>query len=336
MSEDFGTTSRILRPAFIPAPRVLLVDDDELVLARLRGLVAAAGFEVFTASSGAGALAFLETTFVPVIITDLNMPEMSGLTLCRTLRQHNWPSYIYILLLTVKDVEEDILAGLDAGADDYLSKRTSTAHLVARLRTAQRILALEQTLRNSVAEKRLLAMTDALTGAPNRRYFARRLGRELKRLARVGGDLALMALDIDHFKAINDRHGHPAGDAVLREFARRIAEGLSRDSDWYARMGGEEFAVVLSGTSLAVAGTVAEALRHAVAKPIYSAAGPINITVSIGVTDLQSLADRKGATVEALCQDADRLLYVSKESGRNRVTLAEAPNRVAEYRDRAL
>jgi diguanylate cyclase (GGDEF)-like protein len=221
----------------------------------------------------------------------------------------------------VRDVEEDILAGLDAGADDYLSKLTSPAHLLARLRTAQRILTLEHSLKTAVAEKSHLAMTDALTGAPNRRYFMRRLNRELKRANRVAGDLSIMALDIDHFKAINDRHGHQAGDAVLREFVQRIGECLAEDSDWYARMGGEEFAIVLGGQVLADASIVAERLRMAVALPIYTAAGPIDVTVSIGVTGLEAVVNRMEVSVEELCHQADQLLYMSKESGRNRVTL---------------
>ncbi len=141
----------------------------------------------------------------------------------------------------------DILAGLQAGADDYLSKRTSSAQLLARMRTAQRILTLEHSLKTAVAEKHRLAMSDPLTGAPNRRYFVRRLNRELKRANRVADDLSVMALDIDHFKAVNDKYGHATGDAVLRECVQRISECLPNDSDWYARIGGEEFAVVLGG-----------------------------------------------------------------------------------------
>jgi two-component system cell cycle response regulator len=335
MNQDLGTTTRILKLELGTVPRVLIVDDDELVLARLRDLVTAAGFETFTASSGAQALKFLDETFAPIVITDLNMPDMGGLTLCRTIRQKNWPGYIYVVLLTVRDVEEDILAGLDAGADDYLSKRASSAQLLARLRTAQRILTLEHSLKTAVAEKRHQAMTDALTGAPNRRYFMRRLTRELKRANRVTGALSIMALDIDHFKAINDRHGHSAGDAVLREFVQRIGECLPQDSDWYARMGGEEFAVVLGGRTLADAGMVAEKLLKAVALPIYTAAGPLNVTVSIGVTGLEVVENRSELTVEALCHQADQLLYMSKENGRNRVTLPRLKSSTAKTHNRS-
>ena len=221
MEDDLGPTTQVLRLPFGAPPRVLLVDDDELVLARLQALVAAAGFEVDTALGGASALASLQKNFSPVVIMDLQMPDMDGLALCRTIREGTWPGYVYIVLLTAQDAEDDILAGLDAGADDYMSKKTSTAQLLARLRTGQRILGLEQSLKEALAEKRRLTMTDALTGAPNRRYFQRRLGRELERMRRFGGELCLMALDIDRFKTINDRYGHASGDAALQEFVRR-------------------------------------------------------------------------------------------------------------------
>jgi diguanylate cyclase (GGDEF)-like protein len=301
---------------------VLLVDDDELVLARLEGVLGPAGFDVCTAASGSGALASLEKTFAPVVIMDLKMPDMDGLEVCRTIRERTWPGYVYILLLTAQDAEEDILAGLDAGADDYLSKRMSSAQLLARLRTAQRILTLERSLKGALAEKRRLALTDALTGAPNRRYFLRRLGRELKRVHRFGGDLCVMSLDIDHFKQVNDRYGHASGDAVLQEFVRRIGHCLPRKTDWCARMGGEEFAVVLEETNLEGARIVAERLRHTMAvSPMRTRAGAIKVTVSIGVSGLEVGANRNAVCIDSLMHQADQYLYASKKNGRNRVTL---------------
>jgi two-component system cell cycle response regulator len=322
MESDLGATTQVLKLDLEVAPRVLLVDDDELVLARLQGVIAAAGFEVRTATSGSEALASLDEIFAPVVIMDLKMPAMDGLSLCRTIRERSWPGYVYILLLTVQDAEEDILAGLDAGADDYLSKRMSSAQLLARLRTAQRILTLERSLKGALAEKRRLALTDALTGSPNRRYFLRRLGRELERVRRFGGELCVMSLDIDHFKQVNDRYGHASGDAVLQEFVRRLGECLPRNTDWCARMGGEEFAVVLEETNLDGARIVAERLRHATSvSPMRTRAGAIKVTVSIGVSGLEAAADRKDVSVEWLLHQADQHLYASKENGRNCVTM---------------
>jgi two-component system cell cycle response regulator len=322
MEEDLGPTTQVLKLPFGEPTRVLLVDDDDLVVARLQNLVAAAGFEIDTALSGAAALVCLKESFSSIVIMDLKMPDMDGLALCRAIRDGSWPGYVYVLLLTAQDAEDDILAGLDAGADDYISKKTSSAQLLARLRTGQRILALERSLKEALAEKRRLTMTDALTGAPNRRYFQRRLSRELERIRRFGGDLCLLSLDIDRFKSINDRYGHASGDAVLQEFVRRITKCLPRTTDWCARMGGEEFAVVLEETNLAGATMVAERLREAIADTtMRTRAGMIPVTVSIGVSALESSTDRREFSVESLMNLADACLYASKEDGRNRVTL---------------
>jgi two-component system, cell cycle response regulator len=320
---DLGATTQILKLPFAASlPRVLIVDDDELVLARLQDLVASAGFEVATASSGTAAIASLREVFAPILIMDLKMPGMDGLAVCRAIRQGAWPGYVYIVLLTAQAAEDDILAGLDAGADDYMSKRTSLAQLLARLRTAQRILTLEQSLKEALAEKRRLSMTDELTGAPNRRYFQRRLSRELERMRRFGGELSVMSLDIDRFKQINDRYGHASGDAVLQEFVRRLERTLPRNTDWCARMGGEEFVVVLEETNLQGAKIMAERLRDIIAaSPIRTRSGMINVTVSIGVSGLESVSDRHEVSVESLMSVADSCLYASKENGRNRVTL---------------
>jgi diguanylate cyclase (GGDEF)-like protein len=324
MSEDFGDTTIImgLKEAVAVAPKVLIVDDDPLICERLRGLVMAAGFEARSVSSGAAALASLRKDFSPIVISDRMMPDMDGITLCRTIRSERFAGYVYVLLLTVQDAEQDILAGLEAGADDYLSKRVSSAQLIARLRTAQRILTLEHSLRTVVDEKSRLATTDALTGASNRRYFTRHFSRELNRVQRYGGTVSLLMLDIDHFKQINDRFGHATGDEVLQEFAKRIATGLPRESDWFARLGGEEFVVVLPQTSIDGAKIVGEKLRACIAAaPIRTLAATINVTVSVGVGGLEALLEAKiEPSMDAMLDLADRCLYESKAEGRNRVS----------------
>ena len=309
------------------APRVLLVDDDEIVVERLRELIAAAGFEVMTASNGAEALAALKRQFAPIVIMDRNMPGMDGIEVTRAIRDDSgYPGYVYIMLCTAHDSEDEILTGLKAGADDYISKRVSGTQLLARLATARRILSLEHSLKLVIEERRRMAMTDALTGAHNRRYFMNHMRRELKRSRRLGGDLSLLVCDIDHFKHINDRHGHAAGDEVLVEFVRRIQKSLPREYDWCARMGGEEFTVVLPQTPLAGAGKVAEKIRLVVAaSPMMTSAGNVDVTVSIGVTSLSVLGDPGSATAEQLLRRADDCLYTSKNQGRDRVTLDGAP-----------
>jgi two-component system, cell cycle response regulator len=320
-TDDFDNTKELLKLDLPSPPSVLIVEDDNLVLARLQDLVVAAGYLVFTASSGTQALRRLETSSASIVVTDLNMPGMDGLELCRRIRERVWPGYIYVVFLSVRDDEKNILAGLDAGADDYVSKRTSVAQFTARLRTAKRVLALEYSLKSALEAKRLLAMTDPLTGIYNRRYFLRHLSRELKRTQRFGGDVSLLLLDVDHFKLINDTYGHVVGDHVLKNLTRVIGKCLRRATDWCARLGGEEFAVVLEGTTLEEACVCAEMVCRAVANSsIDNPVGPISITVSIGVSAAGEVADRSAATVQTLFEHADRALYASKSGGRNRVT----------------
>jgi diguanylate cyclase (GGDEF)-like protein len=323
MTADESAITQIQPLLVSIAPRVLLVDDDEIVVERLRELITAAGFEVTTAGNGAEALAALKKQFAPIVIMDRNMPGMDGIEVTRAIREDaQHPGYVYIMLCTAHDSEDDILSGLKAGADDYISKRVSGTQLLARLATARRILSLEHSLKLVIEERRRMAMTDALTGAHNRRYFMNHMRRELKRSRRLGGDLSLLVCDIDHFKKINDRHGHAAGDDVLVEFVRRVQKSLPREYDWCARMGGEEFAIVLPQTPLAGAGKVAEKIRLAVAStPMSTSAGNVECTVSVGVTSLAVLSDPGAATAEALLRRADDCLYTSKNQGRDRVTL---------------
>jgi two-component system cell cycle response regulator len=338
MSEDADDTAQILKLDLPVAPTVLIVDDDELVLARLKELVEAAGYRVRTAANGIEAMNSLQQSAASIVVTDLNMPSMNGLDLCRRIRAQVWPGYVYIVLLTVRDEEKDILAGLDAGADDYVSKRTSAAQFTARLRIAKRVLALEYSLKSALEKKRQLAMTDALTGAYNRRYFVRHLGREMKRAQRFGGDVSLLLLDIDHFKHVNDTYGHLVGDIVLKKLTWQIAKCLQRATDWCARLGGEEFVIVLEGTNLAAARMCAEKMRRAIENTIIdTSAGAVRVTVSIGVSALGGVAGRNSATVQSLLEHADTNLYASKAGGRNRVTSSNSkdvpmPRRLANQR----
>jgi two-component system, cell cycle response regulator len=323
MDRDFEETTQITAMRFSAVPKVLIVDDDSLVREQLEQQVAAAGFKVRSVSNGAAALSALRKNFTQILIIDRAMPDMDGLTLVRTIRSEQFDGYVYVVLLTGQDGEKDILAGLDAGADDYLSKRSSAALLVARLRTAQRILALEDSLRAVIREKGRMATTDALTGAHNRRYFNRHFTRELRSATRFGEPLSLLMLDIDHFKQINDRHGHAAGDEVLEEFVRRIATCLPRPSDWHARLGGEEFAVVLPQTSRDGAFVVAEKIReHISAAPIQTTTGALSVTVSVGICALDSLPAGVQPDVDRMLEIADQCLYEAKQAGRNRTVAA--------------
>lgn len=323
MNDEFDDTAQIMQLDLPEAPTVLLVDDDELVLARLAEIVGGAGYRVHTAANGPAALLLLHNSAASVVVTDLTMPGMSGLELCHRIRMQVWPGYVYVVMLTARDDEKDIIAGLEAGADDYISKRSTAAEFIARLRTAKRVLELEYSLKDALSKKRELAMTDELTGIYNRRYFVRHFGREVKRAQRYGGTVSLLLLDIDNFKRVNDTHGHEIGDVVLKRLTRQTCKCLQRATDWSARLGGEEFAVVLEGTTVTDAKAFAEKLRRAIENSIIdTSAGIVRITVSIGVSGLDAFTDRRAATVQALMQHADANLYASKEHGRNRVTLS--------------
>jgi two-component system cell cycle response regulator len=320
--EDWETATQTLALPAMHMPAVLIVDDDELILERLKLLILEAGYEVFTASGGDAALAALQKNFMSIVIVDRNMPGMDGLALCRAIRQRTWTGYVYLMVLTAHDSEEEVLLGLRAGADDYMSKRASEAQLIARLATATRILTLEYSLKIALADRRRMAMTDPLTGANNRRYFMRYFGAELKRARRFGTELSLLSLDVDHFKKVNDSFGHAAGDAVLTQVVETLQRNLPRDYDWCARLGGEEFAVVLPQTNLTGAAVVAEKLRKAIEEmPLRVAVGMPSITVSIGVSGLQVMPARNATTIEMVLAHADQCMYKSKAAGRNCVTL---------------
>jgi two-component system cell cycle response regulator len=306
------------------ASKVLLVDDDELVRKYLGAIIAAEGYEVATAFDADAALVSMQRHFSPIVILDVNMPGMDGLDLCRAIRRQTYSGYVYVMLHTSKDAEEDVLAGLDAGADDYLSKTTPKSQLVGRLRTARRVLSLERSLKAALGEREKMAMTDVLTGAFNRRYLLQHLTHELDRARRGRSDLSVLVLDFDHFSHVNDRYGHAAGDAALAELAKRIQGSLRRNCDWFARLGGDEFVVVLPQTDLVGSSVMAEKLLRAVeATPMSTDTGIIRMSASIGASGLSAFHDRDSVTPEILIELADQCLYKSKKAGRGCATILE-------------
>jgi two-component system cell cycle response regulator len=323
-----GEETTVLMPSMSIVPDILIVDDDPVLCAVLQREIQAAGFTVEVALSGEAALNSLRSNFAPLVILDLDMPGMHGLEVCRRIREQPYPSYVYIIIRSILDEESHIIEGFEAGADEYLSKQTSPAQLLARLKTAQRILSLEHALKRMISERRKMALTDALTGAFNRRYFMKYAQRNVQRAQRAGTQLSLLALDIDHFKAINDRYGHDAGDVVLVECVRRIHATLRRE-EWCARMGGEEFSVLLPQSDMQRAQRIAERIRAAVAAaPFRVGEVGIPVTVSIGVSGLSGLEPAEGASVDFLLRQADECLYRSKRMGRNKVTLTSCKKSV--------
>ncbi len=301
--------------------RILVVEDDELIRAKLISILRLAGYEVRGAESGAQALRLLDRRPSHIVITDWQMPEMDGLALCRALRSRDGEHYTYVLMLSVRSDSTDVLTGLGAGADDYLIKGASTEEFLARVEVGRRITRLEDSLRVSATENRRLAITDPLTGARNRRYLMKYLPRELERARRYCRPLAVLSCDIDGFKSVNDQHGHEAGDNVLQAFVTRSINCLREAVDWVARSGGEEFVVVLPETSLLGARCAAEKLRTALSgQPIPTCAGNLVATVSVGVTALETEQELASISVVELLRAADLCLYASKNLGRDRVT----------------
>ena len=310
----------VMAPEAVEPCRVLLVDDDELLRTQLSVLLQHAGYLVSVAGSGEEALRCLDAAPCSIVISDWEMPEMDGIALTRHLRSQRLESYIYVFLLTVRHSKRDIVVGLQAGADDYISKDAPPEEILARLETARRIVTLEQALRSANRENRRLAITDALTGARNRRYLMKYLPREFERCRRYGHAIAALVCDLDRFKLVNDNFGHDAGDDVLREFCAR-AQPCLRASDWMARTGGEEFIVILPETDLDGAAIVAERIRAAIAaEPMHTCVGPLEISVSIGASALLLAGESNRLSHTDLLQAADKCLYDSKSQGRNRVT----------------
>jgi diguanylate cyclase (GGDEF)-like protein len=246
---------------------------------------------------------------------------MDGLEVCRAIRQRSQDQrdqYVYVLLLTAKDEQWEIVEGLDAGADDYVTKPFDFHELRARLRSGTRILRLQDELVAARERLRIEATHDSLTGLLNRGATLDALEKEMARSTREAAATTVIMSDLDHFKEINDTFGHAAGDQVLKEAARRMRSSL-RTYDAIGRYGGEEFLVIAPGCDVAAGAELAERLRACVsASHIGWANGSVEVTVSLGV------ASSMGGGVAALLRAADEALYRAKLSGRNRVAVDTA------------
>ena len=305
-----------------PEFRLLLVEDEPTQRKLVERQLQRAGYAVDTAADGEEALAKILDGQYQLLLTDWDMPGMDGRTLCRRVREANLPTYLYVLLLTSHSSTDDVVAGLDAGADDYLRKPANEAELVARLNSGRRIVQLEQSLREANAKIQQLSETDSLVGTFNRRYFSTQIVREVDRARRYKHPLSAVMADLDRFKRINDERGHQTGDEVLRHFAN-LAKSTVRPSDWIARYGGEEFVIVLPETDIAGALVAAEKLRALCADaPFPTSTGALDVTASFGVAELRidSGSQSDDALAQSLLRRADAALYTSKNEGRNRVT----------------
>jgi diguanylate cyclase (GGDEF)-like protein len=298
---------------------ILLVEDSRTQALKLQQMLEQHGYYVTHCPNGLEAMTTLLNHQISIVITDWIMPEMDGSELCRAIRKHDFGKYVYIILLTAKDSKNDIIEGLEAGADDYLTKPVDDAELIARISTAERVVRLESSLKQRNKEIAILSITDPLTKVFNRGYLNDNLPKAIKRATRYRQQLSIIICDIDHFKNVNDKHGHQAGDVVLKFYAQKLNLSLRKDLDWIARYGGEEFIIVLPETDLSGATIAAERFRLLIADMMIPVEDiTIKITSSFGIASISHDTDKSYLSTEDLIKAADRCLYKAKDRGRNR------------------
>lgn len=322
---------------------LILIIDDDPQLGKLIGMrLKTAGYRTVTVPTASQALSYLgldrpggTDPEVDLVMLDIFLPDASGIEVCRRIKEDPKTCDIPVIMLTGSNDEEHLEQAFDAGAVDYIEKPFKGVELLARIRSALRLkaeieqrkrqakelIAVAEQLKRANEQLRQLSFHDSLTGLHNRRYFDEFLEREFKRAQRAGTGLALIMVDIDYFKAYNDRFGHQAGDEALRQVAAALALVTQRSNDLAARYGGEEFAIVLPDTSQAGTLAIAESLRQKVeALRIFHPDSPFGVvTISEGVA-VQYPKPREQAN--QLIEAADMALYHSKRAGRNRVSAA--------------
>jgi diguanylate cyclase (GGDEF)-like protein len=298
--------------------KVLIADDAPVSRRLLEGALKGEGYQIVVAEDGAEALRILEEDGYPrIVILDWMMPQADGVEICRSIRKRAREPYVYLILLTAKGEQTEIIEGLEAGADDYMIKPFDLRELKARVRSGRRIVELEEQLLSARELLRMQATHDSLTGLFNRAAILDMLQTELARSSREGRPLSIIATDLDRFKNVNDTYGHQAGDAVLVEITRRM-QGSLRAYDAVGRCGGEEFLIVSPGCAEEDAVELAERLRQNVSiAPVQCARDVIPVTVSLGVATVA------GDIVQAddFLRAADEALYKAKRTGRNRVVV---------------
>lgn len=304
-------------PAEVPKVKVLIAEDDPISLRLVEVMLGKWGYEPVSVRDGVQAWQALAAESGPQLaILDWMMPGKDGVTICRELRQQTDRPYVYVLLLTARTQEQDLIEGLGAGADDYLTKPFREDELRARLFAGERIVAVQKQLVAAREALRDQAMHDPLTGLFNRRYFQEALEREVHRADRGRQPVSVLMLDLDHFKKFNDTYGHQAGDSLLKKVGAML-DARTRVEDIACRYGGEEFVLILPGARIDVAVRRANELRKAMREASLedNQLGPV--TVSVGVAGFPE----HGTRGEALLRAADEALYRAKHEGRDRVAV---------------
>jgi two-component system, cell cycle response regulator len=329
-SAGAGSSRRPDRAA--SALAILVVDDDPIEVRILRKHLSEAGYGVLIAGDGEQALEVVASEAPRLAVTDLMMPRMDGIALCKALRGSPAGRQMQVIMLTGCEEEESLVAALEAGADDYVIKPVRPRELLARVRAAHRTILLQDQLRRDKEELRRYAaelafanrklqeaaLTDHLTGLPNRRCAMERLAQEWASSVRTSQLLACLFMDIDHFKQVNDRYGHDVGDQVIHETGV-VLKAAARECDVVCRIGGEEFITICRETDLEGAARLAERARQELEKHSFGVPGfDGEVTISAGVAVRESSMCRPGDLLNA----ADAAVYAAKRAGRNCVKLA--------------
>jgi diguanylate cyclase (GGDEF)-like protein len=302
--------------------RILLADDDPVSLRLMEHVLQNSGYKVITVDNGQEAASVLSKSGGPrLALIDWMMPGLDGPGVCRAVRGRHDDAYVYMVLLTSKQSSGDVVQGLEAGADDYLTKPCHPAELKARLHTGRRVLQLEDKLVEAREKMRFKATHDALTSLWDRGAILALLQSELSRATREHSPVSVLLCDIDHFKEVNDIYGHLVGDQVLQEVSKRLQNAV-RSHDAVGRYGGEEFLIVMGGTGGEEVKERAEQVRNAIScLPFSTEQGLISVSLSLGVTTIEDWD--KSLRIEPFLKEADDALYRAKAAGRDRVNYAE-------------
>jgi len=302
--------------------KVLIADDSRVSRKLVEHSLSDKQYALLFAESGREAMALFSEHQPSIVITDWMMPDLSGIELCEHIRKQSRQPYTYLIILTGNTEKDKLVTGLAAGADDYLTKPFHREELLARVGVGRRIVELHRRLeaKNLLLEE--LALTDPLTGLPNRRAIEEWATRVLSGALRHGFSFLVVLADLDHFKGVNDTYGHDAGDSVLKRFSE-ILKANSRRSDICGRIGGEEFLSILTHTTLENAMVVIERIRSELEASKFDFAGSrVTVTASFGLASLEAT---EPADFNRLVMQADVALYAAKRSGRNRIEIAAPP-----------
>jgi two-component system chemotaxis response regulator CheY len=302
----------------MPKLQVLVVDDSPVSRKLIEHALEDGGYTPLFAQNGREALELYAQHAPAIVITDWMMPDFSGPELCERIRSHAQRAYTYIIVLTSISEKDNVVKGLAAGADDYLTKPFDPGELLARIGVGRRTIGLHREIeaKNKLLEE--MAHTDPLTGLPNRRAIEDWAARQLRGAARHGYAIWVANADLDNFKSINDSYGHDAGDQVLQKFGEVLRES-TRASDISGRMGGDEFLLVMTHLDEKSTRLTVERLRKQFAALQFSFGGDVvSVTASFGIAGFQG---KEPPEFAKLVRQADKALYAGKRAGRNRVTV---------------